>query len=156
MSEDLSADEVLLVAQRALNKVNDLEDEVEDLQEDRDEILEDLTAVQLRLSEIDEDRDYDALTRNEKIGKVREHAFDRATNGHGRIALDYNDIMWGVFEGEPGVQHCYDLMEWASEARGFDVRDQSGENRQLVVDAAEAKRGVAFSSENNRVSEEGV
>jgi len=41
MSEDLSADEVLLVAQRALNKVNDLEDSVDATvnHDDRDEAV---------------------------------------------------------------------------------------------------------------------
>jgi len=154
MSEEpeRTVDDVLLVAQRALSRVNDLEDEVEELRGEYEETAEELTGVMLRLSEISEERPYDGLTRNEKIGMVREHAFNRAVESHGKAALDYNDVMWGVFDGEPGSDHCYDLMEWAAEARGFDVRDDRP--RKLVVDAAEAKRGAAFSSENKTAQEE--
>ncbi|QCW03551.1 hypothetical protein [Natrinema pallidum] len=149
---DVRPEEALQVAQRALSKVNGLEDEIEDLQEDRDDLVDDVTALELRLSEIDDERPYDGLTLNEKIGKVREHAFRRATGGHGKAALDYNDVMWSVFDGEPGAKHCYKLMRKAAEARGFDVGKQDG-SKKLLVDAAEAKRGAAFFPENKTASE---
>jgi len=96
----VSAEDALQVAQRALGKVNDLENELEDLREEHAETVEELTAVKMRLSEIDDERPYSGLTLDEKVGMVREHAFRRAKNGHGKAALDYNDIMWSVFDGE--------------------------------------------------------
>lgn len=152
---DIDAKDALRVAQRALTKVNDLEDTVAGLQAELEDAHEELTELSLRVSEFDEDRSYDDLTRNEKIGAVREHAFSRATETNGRAALDYNDVMWGVFECEPGAAHCYDLMQWAADAAGFDVRDRDGEPKQLVVDAAAAKDDVAFFSENKTAAEGG-
>lgn len=113
---DVSPEDALQVAQRALGKVNELDSRSEDLEED-------LTAATLRLSEFDEDREYDQLTRDDKIGMVREHGFRRAMDSGGRAALDYDDIRWEVFDGGPSPAHCYDLMKWASDARfGADGR----------------------------------
>ncbi|PCR89294.1 hypothetical protein [Natrinema ejinorense] len=149
---DVRPEDALQVAQRALSKVNDLERDLGYLREEYDDLTDDVTALELRLSEIDDERPYDGLTLNEKIGKVREHAFRRASDGHGKAALDYNDIMWSVFDGEPGAKHCYKLMRKAAEARGFEVGKQDG-SKKLLVDAAEAKRGAAFFPENKTASE---
>lgn len=150
-----SLDDVLQVAQRALQKANENERTAEQLQEEFADALDDLVAVKLRLSEVDEQRPYDQMDRDAKIGMVREHAFRRASDGRGTAKLDYNDIMWSVFDGEPGSDHCYDLMRWAEEARGFEVRDPPTESRHLFVDAAEARKAVAFSPEKKATTNGG-
>ena len=151
MSEDdVSARDALAIAQRALakaNRVDELEDDIEQL---RDEV----TSLELRLSEHDDDRDYAQLTRDDKVGMVREHAFQRASRGSGVAALDYDDIMWEVFDGEPSADHCYTLMKLAADVRGFEVKTPASGNRSLTVDAREAKRGAVFSSANKTTSEE--
>lgn len=150
---DVQPEDALQVAQRALSKIADLERTVEEQAGRIDEFEEDLTAVTLRLSAFDEDRAYDALTRDDKVGRVREHGFERSVDGGGTATLDYNDIQWGVFDGEPSADHCYTLMRLAADADGFAVRDPDGRSKHLAVDAAEAKRGAAFSSANNAGSE---
>lgn len=147
---DVQPEDALQVAQRALAKVGELEDDLDQLRSDHEETAEELTRVSLRLSEIDEERDYEALSRDEKVGQVREHLFKKATSGAGRATLDYSDVRWEVFDGEPGAAHCYDLMELAADHRGFEVREPDGGNRQLAVDAEAAKRGVAFFAKKNR------
>ena len=151
MSEDdVSARDALAIAQRALakaNRVDDLEAEIEAL---RDEV----TSLELRLSEFDEDRGYKELSRAERVGLVREHAFSKATSRTGTAALDYDDIKWEVFDGEPSADYCYTLMDLAADVRGFDVRTPAGGNRSLTVNAQEAKRGAAFSSANKTTTEE--
>lgn len=143
---NVTPEDALQVAQRALQKANEnsrLEDRI-------DELETELTAVKLRLSEIDDERDYADLTLDEKVGMVREHAFRRATDGHGKHAMDYNAIIWEVFDGGPGSKHSYKLMRLAAEAEGFDVVEPSdpSESKKLRVDAAAAKRGPAFFPEN--------
>jgi len=155
---DVRPEDALQVAQRALQKANELEGDVDALQ---DRIVE----LELRLSEIDDQRDYDSLTLDEKIGMVREHAYQKARDGHGKATLDYNDIMWSVFDGEPGTKHCYKLIRRAaglrddrrtgSEVPGFRARDPDGDAYHLAVDAEQAKRGAAFFPEN-KTSSEGV
>jgi len=172
VSDDQSGprtEDVLQVARRALAKTNDLEDDVAELQADREDLRDKLTAVQLRLSEIDEERDYSALTLDEKVGKVREHAFNRAVDGHGKAMLDYNAIQWEVFDGEPGPNHCYKLLRLAAgltdadekrptggEIPGFRCRDPDGDNYHLAVDAERAKRGAAFYPGNKTAQEGGL
>ncbi|MYL15688.1 hypothetical protein [Halorubrum distributum] len=148
--EDVSARDALAIAQRALakaNRVDELEDEIEQLRED-------VTSLELRLSEHDDDRDYAELTRDDKVGMVREHAFQKASRSSGVAALDYDDIMWGVFDGEPSADHCYTLMKLAADVRGFEVKTPASGNRSLTVDATEAKRGAVFSPANKTDLEE--
>jgi len=148
---DISATDAMEVAQRALSKVNDLERKLERLSE----LEEDLTAVKLRLSELDENRPYAEKTLNEKIGIVREHAFNRAREGHGTVSLDYSDIMWEVFDGKPGTKHCYKLIRKAAEAPGFEDRDPANGQRHLFADAERIRDGAAYFPENNGGLREG-
>ncbi|QLG47915.1 hypothetical protein [Natrinema halophilum] len=155
--------DALQVAQRALQKCNELEENLKDLRADHADMLEELTAMQLRLSEIDDDTDYRDLSLDTKVGMVREHAYQKAVNGHGRAALTYDDVMWEVFDGEPGNNHCYRLLRRAAgynndgeqihDIPGFNL-DESSRPMKLTVNASEAKAGVAFSSRNNPVREE--
>lgn len=165
---DVRPEDALQVAQRALAKVNGLEDELAEKDDRLDDLEEQLTSMRLRLSEHDEDRAYHERTLDEKVGLVREHAFERAANGHGRATLDYDDVMWEVFDGEPSPSHCYKLLKLAAglksadedrptggEIPGFRCRDPDSGNYHLAVDAEDAKRGAAFYSENKASAEGG-
>jgi len=112
--EGPTVDDVLQVAQRALAKANELEREQDELVDNLDEALEELTALKLRVQENDEETPYAQLTLDDKIGMVREHGFRKANDGHGRTTLDYDDVMWEVFDGEPGTKHCYKLLRLAA------------------------------------------
>lgn len=138
---EVEPEEALHVAQRALVKAN----RVDDLEKRLAEAEDDLAQLSLRLSSFDEDRDYGALSRDDKIGRVREYGFERATDDRGRV-FDVNDIREGLFDGLASRDHCYDLMRWAAEARGFEYKEPSGRNNCLVVDPAEARRGVLYSA----------
>lgn len=150
MSEDgvdVTAEDALQVAQRALTKAN----RVDGLEERVDELENDLAGMALRLSAIEEDRPYDGLTLNEKIGMVREELFNQATDGRGRT-MEYSDVRDIVFDGMPSGKHCYKLMRLAADAQGFRFRDPENGNKRLVVDPEEAKRTWAFCSENKAQS----
>jgi len=144
--EDVTARDALAIAQRALAKANDLEDDLKAATDRIDDLETDVTRMSLRLSEHDNDRPYDSLNRDDKVGKVREHAFEKAAQGRGQAALDYSAIKWEVFDGEPSADHCYTLMDLAAEVRGFNVKTPPSGNRSLVVDAAAAKQSAVFSS----------
>ncbi|KDE60312.1 hypothetical protein EL22_02050 [Halostagnicola sp. A56] len=150
---DVSASDALEVAQRAMHRCTDLEDDVEDLTQEKRDLKDRLTALELRYQEFDEDQSYDDLGRDGRVGRVREHAFERAVDGHGRASLDYNDIMWSVFDGEPSADYCYKLMRLAASAPGFEYKNPSGKGKQLTVDAAEARTGASFSSAKKTDSE---
>jgi hypothetical protein len=152
--DDVSARDALAIAQRALGKANGLEADLDEATDEIERLREDVTSLELRLSEHDDDRDYAELTRDDKVGMVREHAFEKASRGSGVAALDYDDIMWEVFDGEPSADHCYTLMKLAADIRGFEVKTPASGNRSLTVDAKEAKRGAVFSSANKTDLEE--
>lgn len=135
---DVRPEDALQVAQRALAKANALEDENEQL---RERIVE-LEARQSR------SEDYGALDRDEKVGMVREELVKRARAGHGKAAMDYDDVMWGVFDGDPSADHCYTLMQLAANAEGYDLREPDGSNREATVDLDAAKDALGFSHAN--------
>jgi hypothetical protein len=151
---DIRPEDALQIAQRALAKVNGLEERV-------DELEGDVTELSLRLSEHDEDRRYESLTIDEKIGMVREHGFVVARDGHGKAALDYKDIRYGCFDGEPGASTCYRLMRRAAgydqdgtqiqDIPGFEF-DQSTRPMRLTVNAEAAKRSAAFLDRKKSIS----
>lgn len=149
---DIRPEDALQVAQRSLQKANELERLYHELEDDLEAIADDLAQVNLRLSAQDEDRAYDDLSRDAKVGMVREYLFDRATDGRGRT-LDYSDVQEKVFDGEPSPRHCYDLMQLAAQADGFEVRDPAGRNRHLRIDVQTARRSWAFCSGNKTASE---
>jgi len=148
---DVTARDAIQIAQRALAKAN----RVDGLEDELEETKTRLAKLELRYSELTEDRGYESLTRDEKIGMVREHAFERAVSRHGRSKIDYHDVMCTVFDDEPGPNHCYKLLRLAAEAPGFEFRDPDGENKHLAVNAEVAKEGAAFYSQNKTGVEEG-
>jgi len=166
---DVDAEDALQVAQRALSKVLELEEDLTDAHERLDEQEEKLTEQALRLSEHDEERSYDSLTRDDRIGIVREHAFARASDAGGRAALDYKDIKYGAFDGEPSASYCYDLMRLAcgtgdrahndmsAGVEGFRVRNPDGGNRELIVNAKRAKAARdLLSAKKDRAAQGGI
>jgi len=150
---DVTAEDALHIAQQALQKAN----EVDDVQQEIDDLRERVVSLELRLSELDDDTEYQSLTLEQKVGMVRQHGFTKASNGHGRATLDYSDIEWEVFDGEPGTNHCYKLIRLAaglngaktgSEYAGFTARDPEGDNYHLAIDADRAKQNAEFYSRN--------
>jgi hypothetical protein len=150
---DVTAEDALDVGQQALQQLNDLREEVHAQQERIDELETEVATLELRHSGRPDDRDYESLTLDEKVGMVREHAFKRATNSKGRAKLDYNDIRWSVFDSAPSTKHCYKLLRLAGEARGFEYQDDASPKR-LVVNADEAKASMAFFPGNKTGEEE--
>lgn len=142
-------EDALQVAQRALRKVNDLEGEIDDLRAENERLRERVAELEATTEVSD---DYDQLDRDTKVGMVRGHLIDRARAQHGMAAIDYDDVMWEVFDGEPSADHCYTLMRLAAQAEGFKIRDPSGENRQLIVnlDATNDLTGFSHANKDRR------
>ncbi|EMA69300.1 hypothetical protein C461_03028 [Halorubrum aidingense JCM 13560] len=168
MSEDdVSARDALAIAQRSLARLQEVEDELRDELDETnttvEQLQDDVTALELRVSEFDEDRDASELSADEKVGMVREHGFRKASEGHGRAKLDYDDIKWEIFNGDIGDSTCYRLIRKAaglsdektgSAIDGFVARNPAGDNYHLAIDAQEAKRSRVFSAGKIDVTEE--
>jgi TolA-binding protein len=182
--QDVTPEDAITVAQRALAKVGeqqdridelqeqlarhsqqraedrrqirDLEDSVDRLEDDLDEALETAVANSLRLSEEDRDRPYEQHSKDAKIGMVREHAFRKAVDRSTQKArLEWSDVKWEVFDGEPSPGHCYDLLREAGGPDGFEHKKPDSGNEHLAVDGAVAKRSREFFAANKDASGEG-
>lgn len=144
-ANEVRPEDALQVAQRALQKVNDVEQRLEAQQETIDAQHERIMSLEARQEDTS---DYDALDRDMKVGMVREHIVDRAQNQHGKAAIDYNDVQWGVFDGEPSADHCYTLMERAANADGFNFENPDGQNKRLTVNVDATNPVLGFSHAN--------
>jgi len=143
---DQTAEDALAIAQRALAKVNDLEQECNDL---KDRVIE----LELLVEEF-EGRPYQQLSTDVKVGMVREYAYKKAKNrSTGHAAIDYDDVMWGVFDGEPGVKHCYTLLQKAASVDGMEYNEGGEKNNHLAVDVDRVKRESGLFPENKTGSE---
>lgn len=150
---DVTPEDALEIAQRAMQKAN----EVDDLRQQVDELEADIVEVRARLSAMDGDKEYQHLTLDDKIGKVREHGFKKARKKNGMATLDYSDVMWEVFNGEPSPAHCYKLIrkaagldeaETGSNEPGYTAEDPEGASYRLSVNAKRVKVNYGFYSEN--------
>lgn len=144
-TNEVRPEDALQVAQRALQKVNDLEQRLEDQQETIDAQHERIVALEAKTEDTG---DYETLDRDTKVGMVREHIVERARNQHGKAAIDYNDVQWGVFDGEPSADHCYTLMQRAASAEGFNFEDPDGQNKRLTVNIDATNPVLGFSHAN--------
>ena len=153
------AEDAIQVAQRALAKTLDEEEAREEFLEKLADVRQENERLTERVAELEakvstDGRAYETLTRDEKVGMVREHLYKRARAGSGWFKIDYDAIRWEVFDGEPSADHCYTLMELAAAADGFYHKDPENENQYVAVDLDEANAGAAFSHANNRTHQE--
>jgi len=152
MSEvQITPEDALQVAQRALQRANEIELDVEDLRETVNAQHERIVALEARQEDTSE---YDTLDRDTKVGMLREHVVERARQQHGLAAIDYNDVQWGVFDGEPSADHCYTLMQLAANADGFEYENPDGENKRLTVNIDATNPVLGFSRANKDSPEE--
>lgn len=79
---------------------------------------------------------YDHLSKDEKVALVRNDLIERAERSRNATAtLDYEDIVWGVFDGEPSTRHAYDLLELAADHEAF---RELTDPRRVSIDLDEA------------------
>jgi hypothetical protein len=98
---------------------------------------------------------YADLTRDQKVQRVQRYLLERAQATNGKAAVDYDDVQWSVFDGEPSADHCYTLMQLAAaDTPGFTYRDAERPKR-LRVDLAATNAEADFSHANNFVAEGG-
>lgn len=149
------AEDALQVAQRALAKVNGEEKGREELEKEVNYLERRVLQLEARTSA--DDAEYANLSKNQKIGILREELVKRAQNtASGWAKMDYKDI-WRLFDRNPSADHCYTLMEKAADAEGFTHKTPDGaENEYVGVDLEKAKQGVAFSSAKKPARGEGL
>jgi len=149
---DITPEDALQVAQRALSKVNEQEERIDAKDETIAELRDRVQA--LEASQPDQ-AEFDDLDRDTRVGAIREHIIKRAQEQGGRAALDYNGIMWEVFDGEPSKGYCYKLMKLAAQGAGFDTNDPDEGNKRLVVNL-DAVNDLAGVSRVNTPAREGA
>ena len=110
----------------AVNRINDIVDENERLRERVSELESVVTPHP-------ESKDYQDLTRDEKVQQLRESLVEKASaRQNGRFSMGYKDVMW-LFDGQPSAGHCYRLMDLAGEATGFDYAKFEDRPNQIRV-----------------------
>jgi len=173
MSEDDRLEELVeearaarKIAQTALQEKAALESKVDELVDDLTEEVERLKAkndrLEYRIAELEAEKpdrstEYESLTLEDKVARVREELMIHANASMSGVAsLDYRDVMVSLFEDKPSADHAYKLMRLAGEKDGFAYENPPNGNRRVTVDLEVAKRSPEFSHAKKDASEEGV
>jgi len=147
-----TAEGALRVAQNALQQKSGLEDRIEDLQSEKERLEFRVAELEVSLQDT-ADADYETLDFDEKVALVRQELMERANVAPTKKAkIDYNDVMWSVFDGKPGAKHCYKLMQSAADVPGFEYNEPAKGNKHVRVDLTktldETKAQADFFHEN--------
>lgn len=135
------------IAQTALQEKSALEDHVDDLEAEIERL--EYRVAELEVATPDETTDYSELSQDEKIGRVRQELMQRANAApSGKAQIEYKDVLWSVFDGEPSAGHVYNLMKSAGRADGFEYADPTDGNKRVTVDVDAVKDEAAFSPVN--------
>lgn len=137
--------------QQALERVSDLENTIAEMTDDRQRLKFRIGKLEELLP--DEEDDYQTYSREDKVSLVKSHLMERAYATNGKAAVDYDDVIWSVFDGEPSRDHAYTLMDLAAETDGFNV-DTSVRPRELRVDLDQTKSSADFSRATTNEPEE--
>jgi len=141
----ITAEDAVQLAQKAIQKANENEKEIATLREENENLrqcIQELKAAQPDTS------DYENLDRDDKVGLVRQHLYKKATDSNGKAKVDYKDVRWSVFDGEPSPDHCYTLMQQAATEAGFEMNDPDTGNKRLTVNTARTNTEGGFSHAN--------
>jgi cell division septum initiation protein DivIVA len=128
--------------QQALERIAELEATVQEYADDRERLVFRVGKLEECLP--DERDEYDTYTREDKVSLLKSHLLERAYARDGKASADYDDVIWGVFDGEPSRDHAYTLMELAAQADGFHY-NTSRRPREVRVDLDETKAEVDLS-----------
>lgn len=142
---------------KIIYQLGDVDVEEADILEATDAVLERMARMQERIDElerlVDPDpgtKDYESLTKAEKVRKVRSAVYRKAKKQTGAAQMTYDEIL-ALFENHPSPGHAYDLMERAGEMDGFEYGN-SGPNgngkKRLAVKTDVVKNETDFHAVN--------
>lgn len=113
-----------------------LQERVDELKAENDDLRDRLTDLEEIIDPNPASRDYQELTREQKVHRIRRALIEQAASSqNGKAAMEYDDVVW-LFDGNPSPGHAYDLMGLAGELDGFEFVDPEGRNKQVRADLA--------------------
>lgn len=110
-----------------LGDLTELEQEVRTLREENERLRQRLNEIDSVVNP-DPTTDYDALTKEQKVRKVRTALLREAMTGTGRAAMQYDEVR-ALFNMNVSPGHAYNLMEAAGEMDGFGYDTSGGQNQ---------------------------
>lgn len=109
-----------------IERVDRAIDRVENLETENEQLKERVAELEGNVNPDPTNKEYDDLTRDEKVRKVRETLLSEAQQRrNGKAKMDYKGVLL-LFDNRPSAGHVYQLMEIAAEEEGFDYVDADG------------------------------
>lgn len=137
------------VAKTALEVANEKDEEIEALQAENEELRERIAELEGRVTPDPSTKDYDEMSRDERVRQIRVSCAQKTVNNGGKAAIDYNDIMT-LFDYHPSVGYAYKLLKLAGELEGFTHETREDANNRLRVDMAAVNDEAVVHAVNNR------
>ncbi len=105
----------------------ELEEEVSALREENERLRERVNELD-SVVDPDPSAEYDDLTKEQKVRKLRKALLREAMTGTGQAAMQYDEVR-ALFNMNVSPGHAYNLMEAAGEMDGFGYDTSGGQNQ---------------------------
>lgn len=148
------AEQADLMAKQNLKMVNEQAERIEELEAENEELRERIATLEGRVTPDPSTKEYDEMSRDERVRQVRLSCARKATNNSGKAAIDYNDVLT-LFDFHPSAGYAYKLLKIAGELDGFTHEKREGENNRLCVRMDAVNDESVFHAVNNRSSRGG-
>lgn len=142
------------VAKTALELVNEKDEEIATLQAENEELRERVATLEGRVTPDPSTKDYDEMSRDERVRQIRLSCARKAENNGGKAAIDYNNVMT-LFDYHPSVGYAYKLLKLAGELDGFTHEKRTNGNDRLCVNLDEVNDESVFHAVNKDKRKEG-
>lgn len=140
------------------NKTNRIDSEVQELREENAELKRRIAQLEEVVDPDPDSKDYDRLSKPEKVRAVRKAVIRKALNsGNGEAgSMTYDEVL-ALFGNRPSAGHAYNLMKAAADLDGFGYdnagRQGQGQKRIRVDIQAVNDDGLIQSVNNESTSQ---
>lgn len=121
------------IAQNALDFATEKDDRIDELEAENEELRERIATLEGRVTPDPTTKDYDEMSRDERVRQIRVSCARKAVNNGGKAAIDYNNVMT-LFDYHPSVGYAYKLLKLAGGLEGFTHETREAANNRLRVD----------------------
>lgn len=124
--------------------------EIQELREENQELKERVAQLEKVVDPDPGSKDYQRMSRPEKVRKLRESLYRKAESKDGTAQLTYDEVL-ALFDHHPSAAHAYQLMERAAYAEGFRYDRMGTSNdgqKRLAVEIQAVKDEADFYTKN--------
>lgn len=118
--------------------IDDLKTQQDELKAENQQLRERVASLEGRVTPDPTAKEYDEMSRDERVRAVRLSCARKAANNKGKASYDYNDVDT-LLDHHPSTGYCFKLLKLAAGLDGFEYEKRSDGNDRLIVTLDDVK-----------------